>query len=153
MIALSRDETWCTSTCPRLNFVNKFPGANVQVTDLVLRRFSDSNGHDIRRADVIVIFKNGRSIKLFAERGLLVADEPATKELLPCNRHAGNKPCVLYMNVVLRFPALQRGIDIMCMADVDFIGVKLHTDNLLRCMLVRLHAYKLTRRSGQFDLF
>jgi len=57
--------------------------------------------HDIRLSGVSVDVKHGERAEratIFASVGVLLADEPALKELLHCKGHAGIKPCCLCMN-------------------------------------------------------
>ena len=140
--ALSHEEMWCTPTVARSTVVNQMPGVHVQLAAMVVRRFFDPDGHDIRRAGVTLRLKSGVCTTIFAEWGVLVADEPAIKEVLSCKGHAGTKPCVLCMNVVLHRSGLHASEYAVSIADANFERVKLHDGTTLRRAVEKLHSYR-----------
>ena len=158
MQALSHEETWGTPTVARMNVINKLPGVHVQLTHLILKRFFDPDGHNIQRAGVTLTLKHGGVVRIFAKWGVLIADEPAIKEVLSCKGHAGSKPCVLCCNVVLqKQPAGATPLHTVSdyavsIANVDFSLVKPHSNSSLRHLVRTLHEYKLTMSNADFEL-
>ena len=76
---------------------------------------------------------------LFAKVGVIVADEPALKDMLYCKGHGGIKPCVRCLNVTLsRFdlaPRSEHAVDFTC---IDMSLVKLHTNATVKGIMGRL---------------
>ena len=118
------------------------PSVHVRLAAMVLRRLFDPDGHDIRRAGVTLRLKSGMCTTTFAEWVVLVADEPAFKEVLSCKGLASTKPCVLCMNVVLHRSGLHASEYALSIADANFERAKLHDGTTLRRAVEKLHSYK-----------
>ena len=103
--------------------------------------FLDPDGHDIRRAGVTLRLKSGMCTTIFAEWGVLVADEPAIKEVLSCKGHANTKPCVVCVNVVLHRPGLHASEYAVSIADANFERAKLHDGTTFRRTVAKPHSY------------
>jgi len=134
-------------------------GQHVQVADLVLRSFFDPEGGDILRSGVtLAMHESDETRTVFAKLGVLLGDEPALKELLSSKGHAGTKPCPLCMNVVLQCspgggePLHAHSDYAVSIAETDSSRFKLHTDESLRAMLLRLHGYKGVLAKAEFHL-
>jgi len=159
MAALAHEEVWNTATVVRQNIVNQMEGQHVQVADLVLKSFFDPEGHDILRSGVnLAMHESDETCTVFAKLGVLLADEPALKELLACKGHAGTKPCPLCMNVVLQCapgggePLHLHSEYAVSIAETDSSRFKLHTDESLRALVLKLHGYKDVLTKAEFEL-
>jgi hypothetical protein len=100
MHALAHEEVWGTLCVMRSTQVKALHGQVVQLFEHTLSLFFGAT-HDIRLSGVSVDVKHGERAEratIFASVGVLLADEPALKELLHCKGHAGIKPCCLCMD-------------------------------------------------------
>jgi hypothetical protein len=157
MAALAHEEAWGTPIMVRSTVVNGLEGNVTQLADIVLRQFFDPKGHDIRRAGVALRFPDGTSTTLFAKVGIIVADEPALKEIYSRKGHAGTKPCLLCMNVVLQkrpggAPGLHIGSDyLVSIAESNSARFKIHTDDSLRLTVSKLNAWHGVLSQAAFE--
>ena len=88
MHALSKEQTWFTLTMCRQHDCIKLDSQVAQITSRALRRFH-LPGRDVRINGVTLEFATGESVTIFLDIGVILADEPALKEMLECKGHAG----------------------------------------------------------------
>jgi hypothetical protein len=92
--------------------------------------------HHVRLAGFTVRVK-GNPVHIIAKLSVLFGDEPALKEMISCKGHAGLRPCLLCMNVVLH-RALATVRNSVSIASTDWSAFKLHTDETIRAVVRRL---------------
>ena len=83
MDALAHEELWFCQTICRLSQCNVSEGGVTQLAKLVLEQFF-CHGHDIMRAGVMLTLHGGDNVRLYCKVGMIVADEPALKEIMAC---------------------------------------------------------------------
>ncbi len=140
--ALAHEEVWGCVTVMRSIEAAELDGSLGQLTARVLEQFF-GDVHDIRRTGVSVRLKNVEPHHIFAEIGILLADEPALKEMTDCKGHAGHKPCLLCMdcsNHNLADPLHQRSSYFKPMCLHKLSDFKQHTDETIRQTVRNLHA-------------
>ena len=142
--ALAHEEVWGTVTVTRLNQANKLEGRIAQLTTRVLELFF-GQVHDIRRSGVSVVIRTGAGdvrATIFAIVGVMLADDPAIKEMLECKGHSGNKCCCLCLDACL---VNSQGTPLHEVSDyatpisaTTLDSFKKHTDESIRQLLIRL---------------
>ena len=144
---LSREQLWATPVVLRTRIAKKLPGQIAQLFNIVLKGFFGADGHDICHAGVTVDLYDGtRRVKIFAKLGVVLADEPALKEMLSLKGHQGLKPCILCLNATLyktpHPPHLRThlAVPIIKTKLADFT---VHTSESMREMVRRLDQYKV----------
>jgi hypothetical protein len=156
--ALSHEECWFTPIVVRQDLVKCLDGGYEQLAELVLNQFFGAHGHDIMRAGVWLDLPDGQLVHIFARVAVMLADEPALKEMLGCKGHAGTKPCVLCQNITLEkapgggVPLHVHSEYVKSIANFDIREFKLHTDKTVRAMVSKLHRYKGVLPPDEFAL-
>ena len=154
--ALAGEQLWFTVTLVRSKSTDDLDGTVCALTRLVLMRFFDPNGHDSRRAGVTLRLRDGTRVHIYADFGMLLADEVAIKEMLGCKGHAGTKPCFFCANCVLHRQARaeqawwERNPYFKSIAEMDLSVFVPHTDQSLRESVRRLHAAKPVMTKAEF---
>ena len=82
--ALSHEECWFTITILRELTVKTLNGAHARLTYLVLDQFLDDAGADHMAQGVDLQLQDGTTRTLHAKVKILLADEPALKEMTSC---------------------------------------------------------------------
>ena len=148
MHALAHEEVWGTVCVVRTLDAKKLDGDIGQLFFKVLEQFFGS-AHDIRISGVLL----DEGIRILAGVGVLLADEPALKEMLSCKGHAGNKCCCLCLNASLH-NAKGIPLHILCpevavsIACTDWESFDKHTDETIRATVRRLNAHHTLFKAG-----
>jgi len=103
MRALAHEEVWGTVVVVRTFHTKRLVGQVVQLTSRVLDQFFGGE-HDIGISGARVKMHSAADIDvvhIFAALGVLLADEPALKEMVDCKGHAGNICCPICTNASL----------------------------------------------------
>jgi hypothetical protein len=156
MDALAHEEAWFTALLTRTELASKLDGGVTQLASIVMQRFFDVQGHDMERGGASLKLHDGGAVHITAKLGVLVADEPALKEMLSCKGHAGTLPCALCMNAVQHFSGKYDGWHAhgafgVSIAETDFSKFRKHTDASVREVVSRLHRYKEELGPGLFE--
>ena len=166
---LAHEQVWGTVCVMRHDKANKLEGKEAQLTYHVVEQFFGDE-HDIRKSGVSVGWESAdgtkHAAKLFAKLGVLLADEPALKEMLDCKGHGGSKPCCCCLNATHHKPPRGAGgeestkplhegggtyaVPITC---CDFKSFKLYTNESLRRSVQRLGEVTGTERDKLQQLF
>ena len=152
MFALSHEEVWGTACTIRMTEVNKLQGDISQVMYKVLELFHGEH-HDVRRSGFTVVV-NSKPVHIVASITNIFGDEPAIKEMVSCKGHAGVKPCLLCINVVLHH-VIDTVASAVSIASIDWSAFKLHTDATIRAVIRRintLHGEMLAGRISQTEV-
>lgn len=156
--ALSKEEMWNTITVVREREVKRLEGHLPRITGVVLKYFFDPDGHDIERCGINLKFPDGTTTMLFAKWGILLADEPALKEVLDSKGHSGAKPCILCMNASIDkypgggLPLHVRSDYAVSIAVLDLSKFKLHSDETLQDAMRRLRDHSLTSQLKEMEM-
>ena len=148
MHALAHEEVWGTVCVVRALDAKKLDGDIGQLFFKVLEQFFGS-AHDIRLSGVLL----DEGIRILAGVGVILADEPALKEMLSCKGHAGNKCCCLCLNASLH-NAKGIPLHILCpklagsIARTDWKSFEKHTDETIRATVRRLNAHHTLFKAG-----
>ena len=144
MHALAHEEVWGTLCVMRSTQVKALHGQVVQLFDHTLSLFFGAT-HDIRLSGVSVDVKHGERAEratIFASVGVLLADEPALKELLHCKGHAGIKPCCLCMDATHHntggTPLHVLTDKAVSMTDTNLGAFTKHSDESIRSLVQRI---------------
>ena len=157
--ALAHEAVWGTSTIVRESCAKSLHGGIAGLTSLVLEQFTGAD-FDIMRAGVSVTFANGERLRLFARVGVMLADEPAFKDMLDCKGHAGLKPCFLCQNCLpYKAPARPGALPLhlfddgyaVTIAEPDFTKFNKHDDASIRETVARLARHKATLTVTEFE--
>ncbi len=163
--ALAHEEVWGTITIMRSLDTKNLEGGIGTLTHKVLEQFFNEV-NDIRKAGVSLRIKaprqNGEHVNVthvFCEIGVLLADEPALKEMLDCKGHAGHKCCVLCANCslhTLEHPLTERSDYWVGSDSTNWADFEKHNDDSLRNTVRALHnhhaAWKAKRmKKEQYD--
>ncbi len=108
---LSVEGVWLVMASVRNKILQSLDGHLSHFLDLILSRFMfDGVGNDLERSGIILNIGD-RTHMLTAGLGVLLADEPALREVLLNQGHAGFKCCALCKHVCLHRwrPALMTG--------------------------------------------
>ena len=130
MDALCKEQVWFPIALGRLSTLQTADGGITQLTLLVLLSFFVPHAIDVVGV-ALTLYGCGQAVRMFAKIGILLADEPAVKEMLACKGHAGLKPCLICMNGTLHQAGdglhahSDYAVSIACM---DFEKFKMHTD-------------------------
>ena len=95
--ALCHEQVWGTVVTMRSQKANLLNGGFTELTDMVFQQFYGDT-FDVRRSGVIVEFDGSQQMHLFMKVAILLADEPALKQMIGCKGHAGTKCCLLCAN-------------------------------------------------------
>ena len=104
--ALCHEEVWGISTLVRNTICKEMPGNIGDLANKVLQTFFNPE-HDMRTSGVtftLMPTANGETLevaRLFTKICIVVADEPALKEIFDCKGHAGHICCLLCANATL----------------------------------------------------
>ena len=157
MAALAHEEVWGILTAVRESHAKALEGGITGLTSMCLDQFHGAE-FDIMRAGVAVNFLNGGRAKMFAKVGVMLADEPAFKDMLDCKGHGGTKCCFLCQNCVLH-KAPQGSIPLhlfseytVSIAEPDFKKFHMHSDQSLRDVITKLNEYKLVLNDKDFEI-
>ena len=140
MHALAHEHVWGTVCVIRTSDATKLDGDIGCLTHMVLEQFFGPI-HDIRLVGVSVA-----GCHIVAEVGVILADEPAIKEILSCKGHAGNKPCCLCLNASLH-NAKGIPLHLLCgwaavsIATTSWDAFNKHTDETIRAPVRRLEEH------------
>ena len=145
MHALCHEEVWGTLCVMRSTQCAKLKGNISQLFEKILGLFFGDK-HDIRLSGITVCVKSGEHevrITVFAEVRVLLADEPALKEMLDCKGHAGHKPCCLCIDGTLH-NARGTPIHTLCsnavsIAIMSWDAFKKHSDASIRAVVMRMN--------------
>ena len=156
MEALSHEEVWGTMTIVREAYAKSLDGGIAGLTSLALEQFHGTD-FDILRAGLTLNLANGDRVKLFAKVGVMLADEPAFKDMLECKGHSGTKCCFLCQNCVLhKAPVGSVPLHLfsdytVSIAEPDFKKFHMHSDESLRAIITKLNEYKTTLTTEEFN--
>ena len=146
---LCHEQVWGTVCCMRSNKAKKLSGGEAQLCYHVLEQFFGDT-HDIRRAGVNVnLHGSGQRAKIFARVGIILADEPALKEMIDCKGHGGTKPCPCCRNATShKPPGGGEPLHLSCawavpITETDFTKFKLFSNEGIRTACCRLSELKL----------
>ena len=149
MHALAHEEVWGTVCIYRTVDAKKLDGDIGKLFFNVLEQFFGPV-HDIRLTGVMLV----EGIRILAAVGVLLADEPALKEMLSCKGHSGNKCCCLCLNASLH-KAKGIPLHILCpevavsIACTDWNSFDKHTDETIRALIRRLNAHHARFEAGE----
>ena len=122
--------------------------------------FSPTGGNNFEVTGCAVQLKGspeGERTTIFAKVGVLLADEPAVKEVLECKGHGGTKSCVLCLNAVLHKQPKsttgywERNPYFASISDSDFTKFIPHTDLSIRRSVEQLNEAKRTLDNTRFE--
>ena len=154
MAALAHEQVWGTLCVMRSTQVHGLTGYVVQLFENVLALFFGTT-HDIRLSGVSVAVKHGEEqlrATIFAKVGMLLADEPALKELLHCKGHAGIKPCCLCLDATHHhtggIPLHVLSDKAVRIADPDWTSFTKHTDDSIRDTVRRINQHHDNMTAG-----
>ena len=157
--ALAHEECWATIAAVKDNMVAKLRGGVPELTTRVLEQFFGTTNNAMIAGVTVQLGpeEDAPRVKLWLVVGLLLADEPAEKELLACKGHAGIKPCWKCMNCVSKSSEENNSLSgqsdyCIPIGETDLSKFKQHTDASLRLSVQRLHAYKSTLNNEEFKL-
>jgi hypothetical protein len=102
--ALGFEHVWLTATLVRVNQIHKIEGDHCRIATLILERMFNPGGIDAERAGFILEFPDGSRHQVYIKLGIVLADEPALKELASMKGHAGTLCCGICKNCVLLRP-------------------------------------------------
>ena len=145
--ALSNESNWFSIGFCRYNALTHADGGIAQLSLKCLLHFFGAEGCADIETDGAKLHLHGNDehTTVFAIIGVLVADEPAIKEVLCCKGHAGTKQCVCCINAVAeRAPGGAEGLHkfseyAVSTATFDINAFKLHTDETIRLMVQKLN--------------
>ena len=90
MRALSDERNWFPIALGRYNSLMKAEGQITQLACKACSLFWSRSGHDLELTGVNLKFHSEHNTTtIFAKLGVVLADEPAVKEILACKGHAG----------------------------------------------------------------
>ena len=145
--ALQQEQAWFPVALALQSHLRNAVDGIGQLAALVVRELHARFG-----AGVGVDFNDGDHVTIWAKVHMMVADEPALKEMTSCKGHAGVKPCALCLNVVQDTqrvpgqptrPGLWNYDATLCsLADPDFSRCRFTT-------CVDMHARSLARSRSQ----
>jgi hypothetical protein len=150
MLALSNEANWFSVGFGRYSALQLAEGGITQLALKALMHFFGAEGcADIERDGVILKLHGGGTIKVFAKLGILLADEPAIKEVLCCKGHSGTKQCAICANGVAERAGPAQGLHAfseyaVSTAVFDISKFKQHTDESIRIAVQRLDAMNPT---------
>jgi hypothetical protein len=153
---LQHEESWLVGIVLRQDIITTLEGGHTQVAKVVMESFAHPHNSEV--VGVQLRFPDGSTCRVFLKIGVLLADEPAIKEVLDCKGHAGTKPCLLCLNAALHgahgdgAPLHEFSPYLVSIAEPNFALFKKHTDASLRTMLAKLHAYKSELSKEHFEL-
>ena len=103
----------------------------------------------------MTLFGSNRRITISAKLGIVLADEPAIKEIYWCKGHAGSKPCMLCKNAVQHTPP-GNAIPLhvlsnyaVSIAEPKLVNFRLHSKESLRLAVQRVHDSKAANGPGR----
>ena len=97
---LGQEQVWLTSALIRATKLADLNGEHARVAKDILESMFNERV-DAEHHGVTLALYGGESVHIFLKLGILLADEPALKELISCKGHAGLKCCTLCANAVL----------------------------------------------------
>ena len=97
---LGQEQVWLTSALIRATQLADLNGEHATVAKDVLETMFNEK-IDAEHHGVTLELHEGGSVHIFLKLGVLLADEPALKELISCKGHAGLKCCTICANAVL----------------------------------------------------
>ena len=153
MRALAHEEVWGTVCVTRMHEANELSGRMSELTSKVLDQFFGDT-YNIRISGVSVVIKGSQQQQrahITAKIGVLLADEPALKEMTDCKGHAGHKCCLLCMNATL--VNTQRPLHTVSdyavpISSTKLTDFKLHTNDTIRHVMLRLKDYSDRVKAG-----
>lgn len=158
MDALSKEQCWFPIAAVRSDLTKKMPGGVVHLTDALASVFFDKHGHNLLKSGInIKLAVDGSKHVLFARLDVVLADEPALKEVFSCMEHAGNKPCMLCLNAVPNQgrngsePIHSTNPYAVSIAEPDIRKFTLQTGETIRESLRRLVQFKRTLPKARFE--
>ena len=159
MAALSNEQNWFPLALGRYNQLMKAECAITQLALKAINQFFDPNGHDIELGGVTLKLHGlGELLTIFAILGVVLADEPAIKEIYACKGHSGTKPCLICFDAVAHLaPGGSDGLHAfdeypVSIRAVTLSAFKQHSDASLRYAVRRVHNAKATEENGDFEL-
>jgi hypothetical protein len=155
-IRLSVEECWMVVAVIRVKELNHVEGAlSALVSEIINRFFFNPNGNDLDNTGVFFRLHGDDAVypkPLKARIKILLADEPALKDLTHCKGHAGFRCCLLCRNVVLaKFYRPDLHINEIPHTCVDCAKLVLHTDASIRATMQRLAEQKPLLTKGLFE--
>jgi uncharacterized protein (UPF0332 family) len=152
MEALSNELNWFPIALGRSKVLQKADG---QITQLALKAallFFDG-GHDITLSGVTLKLEGDNElVTIFASIGIVLADEPAVKEIYSCKGHSGAKPCLICMNAVSHNGQggadglHEHGAYPVSIRVLRLSAFKQHSDASLRYAVQKLHSMRAPGR-------
>ena len=101
---LGFEQVWFCATVIRQNQLNTLLGDHCRVSRLILERMFSHTGIDAERGGIMLEFPDRSRHQIYVRLGVILADEPALKEILSCKGHAGHHCCAICKNCVLLSP-------------------------------------------------
>ena len=156
MRALCHEETWHTVCSMREHLAKQLRGGLCQLTTHVLQAFFNDT-QNIQLSGVSLKLYTGETVKMFAKVGVILADEPAIKDMIGCKGHAGTKPCLLCKNATHHKPPgdatpLHLVSDYAKpICEPDFSKFIEHDDDSLKQLVQRLHELKPVLSNAEFE--
>lgn len=144
--ALWHEEVWFTITLARAFTTRRMVSGLPQLTSLILDAFFSAD-HSFKNGCKITL-ASGRELTIFADLGIVLADEPALKEMYNNKGHAGSKCCMLCLNAVQHkrpggAPGLWQSCDnLLSIAEPCVEKFIPQTDETLVAIVRRLKDYK-----------
>ena len=158
MRAISHEEIWGTLAVILQTDVVGLRHHMTQMASKLMHRFH-MRGRDVRMNGVWLdeLWDGGPALRIFFAITMIVADEPALKEILDNKGHAGLMCCFGCMNATLHrglghMPPLWE-VEPACIsiAESDFTQFRKHSNRSLRKWLQDLHDLKGTMSDADFD--
>lgn len=148
MHALAHEEMWGTVCLMRSTTAGKLESKVSQLACKVLQLFFGPH-HDIRLSGIAVNITctdggADMSAHIFADIGVVLADEPALKETLGSKGHAGHKCCCLCINACLHnvaHPYHERSLFAVPITCTSWDRFQKHTDETVRECVQRLNEH------------
>ena len=150
--ALADEEAWFEVLVVKSACVKQVRGGLSAVVGALLDVFFDPDGHDMSLSGIFLQLHGGGSLHMFADLGMVLADEGALHAMYSCKGAVGLKPCLLCQNVFTvttarNVPADDPSgwaVDISC---TDFAKLAKHKPGTIQAISRRLAAAE-TAMSG-----
>jgi hypothetical protein len=129
---LCHEETWFTVTLTKVSTAKKLQGGIVGLTSIVMDAFFGGASNFVE--GIRISCKGLGEHTVYAKMGILLADEPAIKEVMDSKGHAGTKACMLCANGVLHkqprcnYGLWERSRYFVSLHNPDFSKFLFHTD-------------------------
>jgi len=160
---LCKEEAWMVACIARTDLVDDLDGGMSHFMKMVMNFFWSQDGFNFSESGMVLHFSQhagvlhedaSESCMMFSIIGSTVADEKAHKCMLDCKGSSGLMFCGLCQNVTtvdseLADYAPAYAVSYHC---IDVSKWRLHTDDSIRNVLLRLQVAKLTMGIGKFEV-